>query len=245
MVGNEFGTYFEINKEKVSTRGMSTTKIVFIDAQTMLVQGLSAIAENTKYPAIKIVGVHSEIEDFLNKNRNDHDIVVMDIYIERDDIFDLIRKIKKETSSKVLILSNYSEYRIVRQAMISGADGFVLKMADYSEFENAIIELMNGGTYLGTNVHLTPPASLYKKTYKIEEGPTLHLEDRIKIKNKLTKRELEILRQIIQAKTNKEIGENLFISDQTVGVHRKNIMRKLGKSSTVTLIKYVIENDLV
>ncbi|MCL4109269.1 UNVERIFIED_CONTAM: hypothetical protein GTU68_063037 [Idotea baltica] len=55
--------------------------------------------------------------------------------------------------------------------------------------------------------------------------------------NDLTKREHQILKLITQAFSNKEIAQELFISDQTVSVHRKNIMRKLGVSNTVSLVR--------
>ena len=65
------------------------------------------------------------------------------------------------------------------------------------------------------------------------------------IKRKLTSREQEVLALITQAKNNKEIADELYISDQTVGVHRKNIMRKLGVRNTVNLVKFALENQLV
>ena len=65
------------------------------------------------------------------------------------------------------------------------------------------------------------------------------------LKQKLTKREQEILELITQGKSNKHIGQELFISFQTVGVHRKNIMKKLGIRNTVSLIKFALENHLV
>ncbi|MDH3652585.1 MAG: LuxR C-terminal-related transcriptional regulator, partial [Saprospiraceae bacterium] len=61
--------------------------------------------------------------------------------------------------------------------------------------------------------------------------------DHFSVKHHLTKREHEILQLITQAFSNKEIAQKLFISDQTVSVHRKNIMRKLGVSNTVSLVK--------
>ncbi|MEZ5048800.1 MAG: response regulator transcription factor [Saprospiraceae bacterium] len=70
-------------------------------------------------------------------------------------------------------------------------------------------------------------------------------EDKFQLRQKLTRREKEILSLITQAKSNKEIAKELFISYQTVGVHRKNIMRKLGVRSTVNLIRYAIDHDLV
>ena len=72
-----------------------------------------------------------------------------------------------------------------------------------------------------------------------------YFQDGFNLKNKLTRREREILKLIVQAKNNKEIGKELFISDQTVGVHRKNIMRKLGVRNSISLIRFAMDNNLV
>ena len=61
----------------------------------------------------------------------------------------------------------------------------------------------------------------------------------------LTRREIEILKLISQALSNKEIGKELYISDQTVSVHRKNLMRKLGVTNTAGLIKLAYEHSII
>ena len=80
---------------------------------------------------------------------------------------------------------------------------------------------------------------------KTESDVIRKYEDRYHVRQKLTKRELEILKLVAQAKSNKEIAGELYISDQTVGVHKKNIMRKLNVRSTLSLIKYATEQNLV
>ena len=69
--------------------------------------------------------------------------------------------------------------------------------------------------------------------------------DRFVRRYQLTKREFEVLKLVGQAMNNKEIAAVLYISDQTVSVHRKNIMRKLGVSNTASLIKMAYDNQLV
>ena len=64
-------------------------------------------------------------------------------------------------------------------------------------------------------------------------------------KFKLTKREIEVLKLVGQAMSNKEIAKELYISDQTVSVHRKNIMKKLDVNSTASLIKFSFEHNLI
>jgi DNA-binding NarL/FixJ family response regulator len=64
------------------------------------------------------------------------------------------------------------------------------------------------------------------------------------MRHSLTKREIEILNMIAKAKSNKEIADELFISDQTVSVHRKNLMRKLNISNSAGLMKFVADHEL-
>lgn len=224
---------------------MESIRVIFIDRQKMFVQGIMALTDKIKYPVIKITGQYSVTKYFLEDYNGDADIIAIDLNLEDSDGVDFIVKLRTEfPNQKIMVLSSYAEYRFVKDAMKNGADGYILKSADYSEFGNCALEIMQGKTFLGSGVFLTPPATLYKREFNVSSRRVMN-EDRFQIKQKLTKRELEILRLIIQAKTNDEIGDQLFISHQTVGVHKKNIMRKLGMRSTMTLIKYAIENELV
>ena len=96
---------------------------------------------------------------------------------------------------------------------------------------------MAGRSYITEGLKIFPKDGQTNGSGKFEDGFT--------IKNKLTKRELEILELISQAKSNKEIAEILFISPQTVSVHRKNVMRKLNVSNTASLIKYAMDHNII
>jgi DNA-binding NarL/FixJ family response regulator len=90
---------------------------------------------------------------------------------------------------------------------------------------------------------LAPQLDKNKKQLTTEKKSLI--EDRFLLKQKLTNREKEILRLIVQFKNNKTIAQELFISDQTVSAHRKSIMKKLGVNNTVNLIKFSIDHQLV
>ena len=70
-------------------------------------------------------------------------------------------------------------------------------------------------------------------------------DDKFVRKFRLTKRELQILQLISEANSNKEIAKELYISDQTVSVHRKNIMKKLNVSNTAGLISAAYQHNLI
>lgn len=102
---------------------------------------------------------------------------------------------------------------------------------------------MEGRTYLAEGLRLAPEYDKQKKSSQREKRKIF--EDRYLLKQKLTKREKEILTMIVQYKNNKTIAEELFISDQTVSAHRKRIMKKFGINNTVKLIKFSLDHQLV
>jgi DNA-binding NarL/FixJ family response regulator len=220
-------------------------KAALIDRQNLFAQGLIALFEKTNYPALKVTSHFTHAQDFLENEFRSVDLVFMDINLGDEDGMEFVPKIKNLPHAlRLIILTSYGDYRYVKDAMQKGADGFILKNSDYSELANCIDEVMDGNTYIGEGLSITPPLNSFRKGFAVDKKMAYY-EDRFQIKQKLTKREIEILKLIIQAKSNKEIGDELYISDQTVGVHRKNIMRKLGVRSTMTLIKFTIENQLV
>lgn len=138
--------------------------------------------------------------------------------------------------TRVLILNGSLDPIHIQAAFRAGADGYMLKSGSEDELMQAVGELAEGRTFVGRG--LVPMD--HQSTM---DG--LSPDVRFAQKHGLTRREVEILKLIGQALTNKEISERIFISDQTASVHRKNIMRKLGVNSTGALIKLAFENQLV
>ncbi len=99
------------------------------------------------------------------------------------------------------------------------------------------MQVQLGQSYISRGLQLYPKDSE-------EEAEDSLFDETFLAKYNLTRRELEILGLIAQAKSNAEIADGLFISPQTVGAHRKNIMRKLNISTTAGLVRFAIENQL-
>ena len=134
----------------------------------------------------------------------------------------------------------YDNAEFVKKAFLNGADGYLLKRNTLEDLKQGIDEVLSGETYMGKGVKPIPNLSGPKgkpSEYTLKGDAYL-------MRNALTNREREILKYITQAKTNREIGDLLFISDQTVGVHRKNIMRKMGVNNTASLVKKALEMKL-
>jgi DNA-binding NarL/FixJ family response regulator len=187
---------------------------------------ITAIARNT-----------DQVEGYLNEYRTD--LLLMDPTIPIVSDTDIIVKLKSlYTHLRIVFITSTNDPLAVQRALKSGADGYLLKSASKDELRSAIREVSEGRVYVGRGVNPIPSES------KVAVTNTSSLEVMFVKKYNLTKREFEIIRYIGQALTNKEIGDRLYISDQTVSVHRKNIMRKLRVNSTASLIKMVFEHHI-
>ena len=155
------------------------------------------------------------------------DVVVMDCALPGMSGLEATRRILEgRPQSRVLMLSMHPEETLVRQALEAGASGYILKNAIDLELGVSIQRVAAGKTVL--DPQLKRPASL-----KGERGAAL------------TPRELEILRLIVDGKSNKEIAAVLHLSANTVAVHRANIMDALGIHKTAELVVYALRNGLV
>ncbi|PYX65647.1 MAG: DNA-binding response regulator [Acidobacteria bacterium] len=154
-------------------------------------------------------------------------IIVMDCALPGMRGLEAMRRIIETCpESSVLMLSMHTEETLVRQALDSGARGYILKNAIDLELGTAIRKVMAGEIVL--DPQLARPAVLKgERNYG------------------LTVRELEILQLIVDGKSNKEIAAQLELSANTVAVHRANIMDALGIHKTAELVVYAIRNGLV
>jgi len=220
-----------------------STRIVIADDHHLFVAGLKTILKDVEGFEFTIVGVAHNGEELIPLlKRTRPDLLLLDLNMPEKDGLDVLVGIREDYPDLcILALTMYDESKIVKSAFKSGVDGYVLKNVGKNELVRAISEVLQGNTFLGEGVKLN--AILETVPKHTEVG--LFFEDKFIKKYNLTKRELEILRLISQAMSNKEIAKELYISDQTVSVHRKNIMRKLGVSNTAGLIKIAYDNSLI
>lgn len=167
-------------------------------------------------------------------------LLLMDMNMPGKDGLENLREIKQGhfRDLKIIILTMYNDSKLAREVMNSGASGYILKTSDSASIISAIEEVLEDGTYVSDEVGIGG----YSAAKTVED---VRFEDKFINKHSLTKREVEVLRMIAQAKTNKEIGSELYISDQTVTVHRKNIMRKLSCNNATSLMKVAYEVGLI
>lgn len=156
------------------------------------------------------------------------DIVLMDIDMPGMNGVEATRQVKQQhPDARILILSMYDDLESILHVLKAGASGYLLKESENLDLASAIKALAIGSSYYSEKISLKLCDYLAQIT-----TPSLPLPS-----PGLTKRELEILRLISSEFTNIEIAEKLFISDNTVFTHRKNLLSKLGARNTAGLIR--------
>lgn len=220
---------------------MRFLNVLVADDHPIFVEGLQSVLSDSggKF-TYKIKGVArtgAQVTQLLHESQAD--LLLMDINLPETDGLKILPVVKKDSSNtRVLVMTIYDDPRLVKAAFKAGADGYMLKSGSKDELFRAIEEVIEGHTYLGNGVALVEN--------RLNNGAdAISPDKRFARRYGLTRREIEIMRYIGQALNNKAIAEKLFISDQTVSVHRKNIMRKLGVNNTASLIKIAFENNLV
>lgn len=214
--------------------------ILVADHHPIFVEGLRSMLSNTGDERfsynIKGVAINGlQVAEYLGNSLPD--LFLLDPDLPDAETLKIVSSVKQSgTKTRILILNGSGDPSHIQAAFRAGADGYMLKSGSQDELLQAVGELAEGRTFVGRG--LMPMDQ--------QNGVAgLSPEQRFAKKSGLTRRELEIMKLIGQALTNKEISERIFISDQTASVHRKNIMRKLGVNSTGALIKMAFENHLV
>jgi DNA-binding NarL/FixJ family response regulator len=216
---------------------------VVLDDHALFSEGLKALLSHLQSPDIRVIGTFKEPTQALDLIKSDNvDVLFLDLNLGREDGLDWIAPFRKaDPDIKIIILTMYDDGRFIKRAFLSGADGYLLKGVGSGELREAVEAVIQGKTFMGSGVQIATPHHNSDDGVEKNNGNTRY-SDAFILKHNLTRREIEVLTLITQAYSNKEIARKLYISDQTVSVHRKNLMRKLGVSNTVSLIK--IANEL-
>lgn len=204
-------------------------KIFLTDDHAVLIGGLAKIIE-TEHD-LEVVGTAMDAQATMDALTNTKvDLLITDYNLPDEDGLSLVRKVRRKYPDiKILVLSMHDEAHLVKEILKEGINGYVMKKDSHKDLIDAIYAVKSGKTYLSSEVN----AMLIRGLNGEEEQKLL------------TDREREILKLISKEFTNKQIAEELFISERTVETHRKNIFRKTGTNNLVGLIKFAYANNLI
>lgn len=218
---------------------MTRLKVIIADDHLLFQQGLTLILEAESSVSFDVIGCVSSGNDLLKLLKTERpDLIFLDLNMPGMDGFTALDYIKEWNSGvKVIVLTMYDDPKLVKKVLDKGVDAYILKKFGKIEILNAVEKILADKMYLGKGITFGNKNSIIDTNDQYD--------DRFVRKYRLTKRERQILQLISQALSNKEIAKELFISDQTVSVHRKNIMKKLKVSNTAGLIKVAYEHSLI
>lgn len=206
-------------------------KLLIADDHRILLDGLMLMLKDV--PQIEIVSTASNGEEVLLKMSSYYvDILLMDIQMPLLDGYETAKIItQKYPDTKIITLSMHSERVYIEKMYAAGVSGYLLKSSGKEDIVAAIEKVFQGGKYFSDEV----TAAILNKDNNIKGSKA----------SELTKREKEIVAHIAAGLSNPEIAKKLFLSNDTVKTHRKNIMRKLDVNNTASLVKYAMDNSLL
>lgn len=162
------------------------------------------------------------------------DVVLLDVNMPNKNGLDTLEYIRKEKIPvKVLMLTMHNEVEYLVKATEIGVNGYILKDASYTELEEAISAVYEGESYIQQD--LIPILN----NYLISKDNDLEKIDL------LTKRELEVLKEIAKGGFNKDVAKKLDISERTIKNHISNIFKKIGVSDRTQAAVFAIKNNLI
>ena len=206
-------------------------KTIISDNQPVLIEGLKQVLSTDHQFEFQVTACNLDVNWLDVLGHHQPDLVIMELKTPDADSLQIIRQLRKiNPGLRICVLTRFEQTSLPPQVNKAGAQGLLLKTAALEELKEGIRNILADKAYF--------PYTQEKARAHSDEGSNTG-------EPLLTKREVQILQLISKAMSNKQIASQLFISYQTVSVHRKNIMRKLGVSNTAGLVRAAYDHCLV
>ena len=206
--------------------------ILLVDDHQIVRTGLKLLLKTDT--ALNVIGEANSVKNamlFLSENKN-VDVVITDINMPEESGLNLVKQINNSFPKvKTLVLSMHFQALYAKEAMDSGAMGYVSKDANEDEIIEAIKSVYTSNIYFSRGVAAELAKDVFKQ--KTESSQLLSLWEK------------EILKHIIKGESNKMIALALEISESTVNTHRYNLMKKLNAKNSADLVRMAMENELI
>lgn len=205
-------------------------KVIIVDDHPVIRFAVRILLERNE---MKIVAETNNGVDAIQRVRDlVPDLVLLDIGIPKIDGFQVLERLRAlNLPLKILILTSHSGSHFVQRCKQAGADGFLTKSKDMSELLDAIRMVMRGYSFFPQSSH----QSLEQSDSNHDDGALLE---------QLSDRELSVLINIGKGMGNKQIGEQLLLSEKTISTYKHRLKQKLNAQSLVDLIDFARRNNL-
>jgi DNA-binding NarL/FixJ family response regulator len=214
-----------------------TVTVVLADDQALVRRGFRLILEAE--PDIEVVAEAEDGQQAIDAVRRHRPaVVLMDIQMPGLDGLEATRRILTDADShtRVLILTTFERDDYVFQALQLGASGFLLKTAPPEDLITAVRVVARGEALLSPSVTRRVIQEVTRHHRRVPHSPELE---------RLTQRELEVLRLVAEGLTNAEIAARLYVSEATVNTHTSNVLSKLGLRDRIQAVIFAYKHGLV
>ena len=197
---------------------MAKTRILIVDDHEVVREGLRALL--SKREGFDVVGQAGTMEQAISEAaRSQPDVIVMDVRLPDGSGIEACREIREvRPETKVIMLTSYADDDAVFASILAGAAGYVLKQTRGAALADAIAAVARGESLLDAAV-------TQKVMERVRSASLRKADDPL---DALTEQEHKILALIAEGKTNKEIADEVYLSDKTVKNYVSNILSKLN-----------------
>lgn len=213
--------------------GIYMINVMIVDDHKMIREGLKKILEFDG--EVQVIGEADNGQDCLKQLKTiKPDIVMLDINMPVMNGIETLEALKKKRKKyKVLMLTVHNEIEYLLKAVDIGIDGYILKDSDSSELKRAINSVYNGEKFIQPSLIPLLNSKLIARDL-----------DKEKVE-RLSNREIEVLKLVSVGMFNKEIGKKLDISERTVKNHMSSIFKKIECTDRTQAAVFAIRNGLV
>lgn len=206
-------------------------KTIISDNQPVLIEGLKEVLRSDERFEFQVTTCNLDVNWPEVIQHSQADLVILELKNPDADSIQVVRQIRKiNPNLRICIFTRFEQSSLAPQVSKAGAHGLLLKTSKLEELREGIALILTDQVYF----------PIFNEKARAHSDESSNTGEPL-----LTKREVQVLQLISKAMSNKQIASQLFISYQTVSVHRKNIMRKLGVSNTAGLVRAAYDHCLV
>lgn len=211
-----------------------TIKTIIVDDHPVVRFGLRQMLSAAGN--IEIVAEMDDVDNLIpTLEQTNADIVLLDLELEHSQGVEALRHVREKAPDiKVIIYTSHDEEERIVQAAELGVDGYLLKGCGQRELVSAIESVNTGGIALESSVAGKLMQHMNRRSAAAKKDPV-----------RFSKRETQVLGLLASGKTNKDIGEKLFISESTVKFHVHAILHKLNASNRTEAVSIAAQLGLV
>jgi len=208
-------------------------KVLIADDHSLFGSGMSSMFTNAGY---HVVGTVEKGDDVLYQVISlNPDILILDLNMPKKNGLEVLKEVRDYTKTLlILIVTMYEDRSMINAVRRDGGNGYFLKNSEEEELLATVAKLTSDDFYLSVTVDLEHHAEEFELS-----------DDEFSTVVKLTSREKEVLKLLVEGLSSNEIGIELNISPETVKTHRKNMLKKLSFNKVSELVSYAFRNNLV